>query len=419
MTIQMTKLKSGLRVITDTVTAVDSVAIGLWADVGTRDENLQHNGVAHMVEHMLFKGTQRRDAVKIAEEIEAVGGQMNAYTSREITAYHIHLLKDDLPLALDVLADMMQNSTLPEEEIARERHVILQEIGMTADTPDDLVFDHYQETAYPDQALGAPILGRAEIIAAMKRDTLTDYINRFYTPERLVVSAAGHVDHDSLVKQVEALFNSLPDSKDQKNLPAAYKGGEHRAEKDLEQSHIVLGFQGVSRHNPHYYAASLLAAVLGGGMASRLFQEVREKRGLAYAVFSFHSAFQDDGQFALYAGTGPDDLPQLMPVLCDEIRKTFDTITEEELSRARMQAKAGILMGRESMMTRANQQAKHLVHFGEIIDIAERLQKIDSVTVDDLQNAARKIFAATPTVAALGPLRKLDDYDKIKKNLAA
>jgi predicted Zn-dependent peptidase len=420
MTIELSTLPSGLRVITDHVPSVDSVALGIWADVGTRDEDLAHNGVAHMVEHMLFKGTAKRDAARIAEEIEDVGGQVNAWTSREMTAYHIHLLKEDMPLALDVLADIVQNASMPEEEIARERHVILQEIGMTADTPDDLVFDHYQETAYPGQALGAPILGRAEIVGGMDRDTMMGYVRRFYTAKRLVVSAAGNVNHAGFAARVRDLFGGLPEGGEAAaHLKADYKGGESRVEKTLEQAHVVLGFRGVPRKDRDYYAATGLATILGGGMSSRLFQEIREKRGLVYSVFSFHSAYQDDGQFAVYAGTGADDLEELVPVLCDEILKATHTITEAELARARAQMKASLVMGRESMMSRAGQQAKQLIHFGTMLDVAEKVRMIDDLTLERIHGMAKRIFSAKPTLASLGPVEKLESYDGIVKRMAA
>jgi predicted Zn-dependent peptidase len=419
MSIQLTKLPSGLRVITDTVREVDSVAIGVWADVGTRHEDMKHNGVAHMVEHMLFKGTPARNAVQIAEQIEDVGGQVNAYTSREMTAYHVHLLKEDLPLSLEILSDIIQHSTMPEDEVERERDVILQEIGMTADTPDDIVFDNYQEVAYPGQALGAPILGRTEIITGMRRDTLMEYVDRFYTPGKLVVSAAGNVGHDELAKRVADLFGDLPQDKKFKEDGAHYTGGEHRTERALEQSHIVLGFEGVNRHEDDYYTAAALSTVLGGGMSSRLFQEIREKRGLVYSIFSFHSAYEDSGQFAIYAGTGPEKLPELIPVVCDEVKRICEVAaTPQELARAKAQMKANLLMGRESMMTRANQQAKQLIHFNGIFDAAERLARIEAITTESVGELARRIFSGAPTLAALGPLSKLEAYDKIKARLA-
>lgn len=420
MTLKTTTLDSGLRVITDTVKEVDSVAVGVWADVGTRHEDLAHNGVAHMVEHMMFNGTPTRTSQQIVEEIESVGGQMNAYTGREVTAYYIHLLKEDLPRAVDVLADIVQRPLFPDKELEKERGVILQEIGMTLDTPDDIVFDYYQETAYPGQALGAPILGRADIIRNMKKETLFDYVHRFYTPEKLVISAAGNVSHEEMVTRVKDLFGDLPKDSHQVYEAANYLGGESRKEKDLEQSHVVLGFRGVKRADPDYYAAVLLATVLGGGMSSRLFQEVREKRGLVYSVYSSHSAYHDDGQFEIYAGTGPEKLPELIPVLCDEVIKILQSpVGEDELARAKAQIKASLLMSRESMMSRANRQAKYLMSFGMVPDTQKLVAQIDAVTPARLQALAQRIFDGTPTLSALGPLKKLSSYDTIAKKLAA
>lgn len=416
--IKLTTLPSGLRVITDTVDSVHSVALGIWVDVGTRDEDMEHNGAAHMVEHMLFKGTKRRGPAQIAEEIENVGGYVNAYTSREITSYHIHLLKDHVKLALDMLADIYQNATLPQDEIERERHVILQEIGMATDTPDDLIFDNYFETAYPDQTLGAPILGKAHHVKTMKRETMSDYIRRYYTPGRTVISAAGHVDHKEFVSQVESLFSSLPPDSNAKHLQAEYKGGEHRLEKKLEQAHIVLGFPGLSRLDDDYHVAQALSAILGGGMSSRLFQEVREKRGLVYSVYSFHSSQSDSGQFCIYAGTGEKDLKELIPVVCDEIVKATRDISEAETARAKAQMKSGLLMARESMMTRAEQQAKYLLYRDRLFDADALIEKVNSITTKDVMRVAGKIFSGTPTLASLGPVKKMESYDKIVKRLA-
>ena len=420
MSIKVTTLESGLRVITDTVPEMETVAVGVWADVGTRHEDLKHNGVAHMVEHMMFNGTPTRTSRQIAEAVEDVGGQINAYTSREITAYYIHLLKNDMPMAMDILSDILQRPTFPDNELEKERGVILQEIGMTNDTPDDVVFDYYQETAYPDQALGAPILGREEIIEGMKKETLYDYVHRFYTPEKLVVSAAGNVDHDSFVHTARTMFSDLPKDTHQSYKAAKYQGGDKRMEKDLEQSHVVLGFQGVNREDPDYYSAVILGTVLGGGMSSRLFQEVREKRGLVYSIYASHSAYHDDGQFEIYAGTGPENLGQLIPVTCEEIVKIMQNpISEEELNRAKAQIKAGILMSRESMLSRANRQAKFLINFNAAPDVARLIAQVDAVTVYSVQKIAQKIFTGTPTLAALGPVKGLEDYEKIQSRLAA
>lgn len=420
MSIKVTTLEGGLRVVTDTVPEMETVALGVWADVGTRHEDLAHNGVAHMVEHMMFNGTPTRTSRQIAEAVEDVGGQINAYTSREVTAYYIHLLQNDMPLAMDILSDILQRPTFPDADLEKERDVIIQEIGMTNDTPDDVVFDYYQETAYPGQALGAPILGRADIIANMKKETLFDYVHRFYTPEKLVISAAGNIDHDTFAETARTMFSDLPKDTRQNYVPAAYKGGDKRVEKDLEQSHVVLGFRGINREDPDYYSAVILGTVLGGGMSSRLFQEIREKRGLVYSIYSSHSSYHDDGQFEIYAGTGPDSLNKLVPVTCDEIVKVMqDPISEAELNRAKAQIKAGILMSRESMLSRANRQAKHLINFGTAPDIAKLIAKVDAVTVYSVQKIAQRVFTGTPTLAALGPVKGLEDYEKIRQRLAA
>jgi len=419
MSIELTKLDNGLRVITDRVPSVESVAVGVWVDVGTRHEDMADNGVAHMVEHMMFKGTPTRTAAQIAEEIEDVGGQMNAYTSREITSYHMHLLKEDLSLAMEVLADIIQRPTMPEVEVERERGVIIQEIGMTLDTPDDLVFDNYQQTAYPGQGIGAPILGSSDIIKGMERDTLMKYVSTFYTPSRLVISVSGNLVHSEVCDLVQSLYKDLP-SDNQVTLPGArYDGGENRQEKDLEQSHIIIGFDGIPRTDESYYGAVLLSTILGGGMSSRLFQEIREKRGLVYSVFAHHATYQDAGQFLVYSGTGPDLLSELIPVLCDEILKMRELASPKELARAKSQIRAEILMGRESMMRRANQQAKHLIHFDKILDVEEKLNKLNAVSLEDVSAMAQKIFSSKPTLAALGPLSHLEHYDEISNRLAA
>lgn len=417
MTIRMTTLPNGLRVVTDTVAGMDSVAAGAWVAVGTRHEEMQHNGIAHMVEHMLFKGTPRRNALMLAEVIEDVGGNMNAYTGREMTGYYAHVLKDHLGLALDVMADIIQFSTMPEDEVERERGVILQEIKMYNDSPDQLVFDNFQEAAYPAQALGAPALGRAPIIETMARQTLMDYVRFHYVPSNLVVSVAGDVDHDAVVKQVQALFTSLPDGKNGHYLPASYAPKPFLQEKDTEQAHIILGFQGIKRSDPRYAAFRLLSSILGGGMSSRLFQEVREKRGLVYSIQSFYDSFHDDGLFGIYAGTGPELLAELMPVVIQEIKGVMDRVTDAELMRGKAQIKAGILMARESMMTRADQSARHVINFGKPIDLPTFIQKIDAVTPQDISDLARSIFLTQPTIAGIGPLAGMMEYDTVRQVL--
>ena len=417
--IKTTTLDNGVRVITDTVPSMHSVAVGIWVGVGTRHENLAHNGVAHMVEHMLFKGTKKRNALQIAKEIENDGGSMNAYTSREITSYHIHLLAEDLPLGLEVLGDMYLHSTLPQDEIERERGVILQEIGMCNDTPDELVFDIYSETAYPEQALGAPILGRAHNIEGMTQDAMREHIGNLYRTENTVISAAGGVQHEDFVAQVQDIFDVQQKGSASAAPDADYKGGEIRLQKELEQSHFILGFRGLGRLDDDFYAAQAMSTLFGSGMSSRLFQEIREKRGLVYSIFSFHSGYQDDGLFGIYAGTGPEKLEEIIPVVCDEVLKVGQDVTEEELERAKSQLKASLLMGRESMMNRADQQAKHLLFRNKAYDADALVARIDSIELKDIARVAETIFTTTPTLAALGPLEKLAPFEDIKNRLAA
>ena len=413
----MSTLPNGLRVVTDTIKSVESVAMGVWIGSGARAETATNNGTAHMVEHMLFKGTAKRNAKEIVSEIESVGGQMNAYTSREVTSYHIHLMKDHAGLAMDVLSDMVQGSTLPQEEIERERQVILQEIGMTQDTPDDLIFDLYQQTAYDGQSVGAPILGTSDHITHMPRETLQKFIDAHYTPDNMVLSVAGNMDHDACVALAGDLFTGKASDTNISHKAAQYTGGERRAEKELEQTHVILGFEGVSRLDETYYAAQALSAVLGGGMSSRLFQEVREKRGLAYSVFSFHSGYQDTGQFGVYAATSPEDVADLVPVICGEALKIMDDIKDDELARAKHQLKSSIAMGRESMMTRADQHAKFLLQRNKVFSQDEVLKRIDGLTRDTLHAAAQSIFTRKPTLCAHGLLGHMPHYDDVSRTL--
>jgi predicted Zn-dependent peptidase len=419
MSARVTTLDNGLRVVTEDMPWVETVSLGVWVDVGTRNEPAAINGVAHLLEHMAFKGTERRSARAIAEEVENVGGHLNAYTSREQTAFYAKVLKEDLPLGVDILSDILQHSTFDPEELERERTVIIQEIGQALDTPDDVIFDKFQECAYPDQAMGRPVLGEAEIIKTIGRASVADYMSRHYSADRMVLSAAGALDHDRLVDLAQQSFTALPPYRGEPVEAARYRGGDLREDKDLEQVHLVLGFPGVSYTDEDYYVASTLSTVLGGGMSSRLFQEIREKRGLVYTVYSFASSYADGGIFGVYAGTGEDEVEELMPVLCDEILKSADTMTEEEVARARAQLKASILMGLESTSARSEHVASQLLIYGRPIESKELVRKIDEVDLGSVQRLARKIFAGPPTFTALGPIAKVDGFDRILDRLKA
>src|SRR5882672_11772598 len=324
MTTQLSTLTNGLRVATDRVDTVDTVSLGIWIDVGTRHEPAAINGVAHLLEHMAFKGTERRSALAIAEEIEAVGGHLNAYTSRESTAYYAKVLKEDVLLALDILSDILQHSIFDPDELERERAVILQEIGQANDTPDDIIFDYFQECAYPDQAMGRPVLGRPEIIRRLGRDAVLGYLRDHYRARRMVLAAAGHLDHERIVDLAEELLGGMPADRSTTTEPARYIGGDRREHRDLEQLHLVMGFPGPALDHPDYYAAAVLSTAFGGGMSSRLFQEVREKRGLVYTIHSFAHGYRDGGLFGIYAGTGEEEAGELVPVLCEETMRLTD-----------------------------------------------------------------------------------------------
>ena len=419
MKARVSRLANGLRVATDTVQTVDTVSLGIWVDVGTRHEPAAINGAAHFLEHMAFKGTERRSARDIAEEIEAVGGHLNAYTSRESTAYYAKVLKEDVPLALDILADILQNSTFNPEELERERTVILQEIGQANDTPDDIIFDHFQECAYPEQAMGRPVLGRPEIIRGLGRDAVVAYLRDHYGAQRMVLAAAGNLEHEQLVDLADTLLSDLPAERAVSTEPARYAGGDRREDRDLGQLHLVLGFPGLTLGDPDYYAASVLSTAFGGGMSSRLFQEIREKRGLVYAIHSFVHGYRDGGLFGIYAGTGEDEAAELVPALCEEAMKLQDGLTAIELSRAKAQMKAGLLMSLESTSARCEQLAQHLLIYGTPFDPPEVVRRIESVDDAAIRRVVSRWRSAPPTVAALGPLSRLENYDKLQARLVA
>ncbi len=415
MTVETTTLANGLRIVTDHMPHVETVSLGVWVAVGARNERAENNGVSHFLEHMAFKGTKTRSARAIAEEIEAVGGQLNAHTSREMTAFHATVLKADVGVAVDIIADILQNSMFDETEIARERVVIAQEIGEARDVPDDVVFDSFQMTAFPGQAMGWPILGPEENVAGMRRTTLVDYMAAHYGAPRMVVSAAGNLGHAGFVTAVERAFAGLGPVAANGVETARYCGGETRAARDLEQVHLVVGFEGLPYADPDFFALSVMSMALGGGMSSRLFQEIRESRGLVYSVYSFAAPYTDTGLFAVYAGTGEEQLADLVPLLCGEMAKAADGMTEPELARARAQLKAGMLMSLESSSARCEQIARQLQVFGRVLDISEIVGKIDAVDAAAVTRVARRIFSGKPSLSALGPVASLESYDSIAK----
>jgi predicted Zn-dependent peptidase len=393
--------------------SVETVSLGVWIEAGSRYEPAAINGASHFLEHMVFKGTRRRDARAIAEEIESVGGHLNAHTSREYTAFYAKVLKEDAGLAIDVIADMLQDALLDTGELDRERTVVVQEILQALDTPDDLIFDRFQETAFPEQPLGRPVLGSPELIGRLSREALLGYMRDHYGAPRMIVAAAGNIAHATLVELATRHFDRLPAPKNGASDPARYQGGDWREERDLEQVHLILGFRSLGFKDPGYYALSVLSTLLGGGMSSRLFQEVREKRGLVYSIYSFPASYSDTGLFGIYAGTGPAEAEEVVPLICAELTKVAGEINEDELTRARAQLKAGILMSLESTSARCEQLARQMMVFGRPIPVAETVARIDAVDRPSVEQVAQRLKSSPPTFAALGPLTNVADYETV------
>ena len=416
MKVECTRLKSGLTVVTENMPHLESVALGVWIKSGSRDETTEEHGIAHLLEHMAFKGTARRSARDIAEQIENVGGEVNAATSTETTSYYARILKDDVPLAVDILADILTESSFDHEELEREQQVILQEIGAANDTPDDVVFDKFAETAFAGQTIGRPILGTPETVLSFKPDQIRAYLARNYTTDRMFVVGAGAIDHDAFVRQAEERFAGLPEvaTGSQASQPARYIGGEVREDRDLMDAQVLLGFEGKAYHARDFYCSQILANILGGGMSSRLFQEVREHRGLCYSVYAFHWGFSDTGIFGIHAATGGENLPELMPVIIDELRKSSMQIDQQEIDRARAQIRAQLLMGQESPAARAGQIARQMMLYGRPIPNEELMERLQGITIERLKDLAGRLFFDTvPTLSAIGPVDKLAPMNDI------
>ena len=421
MTVRLHTLSNGFRVATEEMPGLMSAAIGVWVLAGGRHERAGQNGIAHFLEHMAFKGTARRTALQIAEAIEDVGGYINAYTSRETTAYYARVLAADTGLALDVIADILLNPAFAPEEIEVERGVILQEIGQALDTPDDIVFDWLQEAAFPDQPLGRTILGEAAAIGAYGRGDLTGFVAEHYGPGQMVLCAAGGVDHEAVCRDAERLFGHLPAlMRTQPVEPARWRSGERRVIKDLEQVHFALAIEGPDYRSEDIHTAQVWSMALGGGMSSRLFQEAREKRGLCYSIFAQTGAYEDTGLTTIYAGTSAEDIGQLAHLTVDELRRAADDMTEAEVARARAQMKAGMLMGLESPSARAERLARMLSIWGRVPTIGEAIARIDAVDMARVRDfAARMAGQAGAAMAIYGPAEDAPTLEALRERLAA
>lgn len=419
MTLRLDTLPNGLRIVTERMPGLKSASIGIWVTAGGRHERADQNGIAHFLEHMAFKGTERRSALQIAEEIEDVGGYINAYTSKEMTAYYARVLSADVGLALDVISDIVLNPIFDPREIEVERHVILQEIGQALDTPDDIIFDWLQEVSYPDQPFGRTILGPAERVSGFTREDLRRFVGEHYGPDQMILAAAGDVDHDAILAQAQAIFGGLKPVGMGLMHPASFAGGERREVKDLEQVHFALAFEAPGYRAPDVYTAQVYATALGGGMSSRLFQKIREERGLCYSIFAQSGAYEDTGQVTIYAGTSEEEIGDLTRLTIDELKRAAEDMTEAEVARARSQLKAGLLMGLESPSSRAERLARLLAIWGRVPDVEEAVAKIDAVGTSDVRRYAAEMAGARAALALYGPVSAAPDIEVIRSGLAA
>ena len=417
MTTRLTTLPNGLRIVTEDMPGLKSASAGVWVMAGGRHERAEQNGIAHFLEHMAFKGTQRRTALQIAEEIEDVGGYINAYTSREMTAYYARVLEADVGLALDVIGDIVLNPAFDDKEIEVERHVILQEIGQALDTPDDIVFDWLQEVSYPDQPFGRTILGPEERVSSFSRKDLQGFVQEHYGPEQMILAAAGAVDHDAIVRQAEAIFGGLQARKQAGFQPAKFHGAERREVKALEQVHFAMAFDAPGYRHPDVYTAQVYAMTMGGGMSSRLFQKIREERGLCYSIFAQSGAYEDAGQITLYAGTSAEEIGDLTQLMVDELKRAADDMSEVEVARARTQIKAGMLMGLESPSSRAERIARLLAIYGRVPDVDEAVARIDAVTTADVRRYAGEVTTSGAALALYGPVEAAPTLEAIRARL--
>jgi predicted Zn-dependent peptidase len=416
----LTTLPNGLRIVTEKMPGLASASIGVWITAGGRHERPEQNGIAHFLEHMAFKGTKRRSALQIAEEIEDVGGYINAYTSRELTAYYARVLQADVPLALDVISDIVINPVFDHKEIEVERHVILQEIGQALDTPDDIIFDWLQEAAFPDQALGRTILGPSERIQAFGRQDLRRFVGEHYGPDRMILSAAGAVDHDAIVRSAETIFGALKPVSQPVVQGAVWQGGERREVKDLEQVHFAIGFQGPSFRDPDFYTAQVYTTALGGGMSSRLFQKIREEHGLCYSIYAQAGAYEDTGMITIYAGTSTDEIGELCNLTMDEMKRASDDMSEAEVARAKAQMKAGLLMGLESPSGRAERMARYIAIWGRVPDTEETINQIEAVGPAAVREFAGHLSLGPNAAMALyGPVSNAPGLGSLRSRLAA
>lgn len=416
MSIEITRLPNGIHVVTHDMRHLETTALGIWVKAGARDENAEENGVAHFLEHMAFKGTLRRSARAIAEEIESAGGEINAATGMETTTYYARVLKQDWAMALDILADIFTAPVLDPEELERERDVILQEIAAAHDQPDDLVFDLAQSASFGTHPLGRSILGTHDLIGAMGRDKILEWRNAHYWGSRIVVAAAGNLDHAAFAAEAQRLLGGMAEGHGPQRETPMFLPTACTAEKPLDQAHIVLNFEAPGYRHPDIYVLQVLSNILGGGMSSRLFQEVREKRGLCYSVFSYGSAFEDAGQLGVYAATSPEHANELISLTTDVMMAVGEQVSEAEVNRAKAQLKASLVMNLESASSRADQIARQFLAFGEVPAIPSLMSKIEAVKPAQVRELAVRLFRHhKPAFSAVGHIGGMAGYETIAR----
>ncbi len=403
----ITTLPSGLRVASKHMHGVETISFGVFVDVGARYEDETNNGVSHFLEHMAFKGTSTRSAQDIAIEFDSIGGHLNAYTSMEQTVYYAKVLKENIEDAVDIISDILQNSVFDAGELDKEREVILQEIAMHKDTPDDLVFDYFQQTAFPNQPLGRSILGTSKLIESYNRDDLIKYLKRHYTANKMVVVAAGNIEHNKILDLASRAFERFKSDEIVKPVSGNYVGGDIRKQQKLEQLHMVMGFDGMAYTDERYPALQVMSTALGGGMSSRLFQEIREKRGLAYSVYSFTISYRDSGIFCIYGGTSEKQGSEFIKVVSDEVENFAKNISDAEISRAKAQIKAGILMSLESTSSQLESVGRSVLIYNRYRTPEELIGKVDAVTKEQMVEILNQSLSSPRTFTVLGEIKSL------------
>jgi predicted Zn-dependent peptidase len=410
-------LPSGLAVVTDASPHVHTAAVGVFVSAGSRHESVAEHGLSHLLEHMAFKGTRGRSARDIAEAIEDVGGDLNAETGVERTGYFARVIGTDVGLALDVIGDILTDSLFDPAELEREKNVIVQEIGAVEDTPDDYVFDLLTARAWPNQAIGRPILGTREGVGGFDRQAIDGYMRQHYGASSIVVAAAGAVDHDEIVALAEQRLARLPSAPPPPLAPADYRGGETRLKRKLEQTHVVVAFEGRPIGAPDRDAAQVFAAATGGGMSSRLFQEVREKRGLAYSIYSFHWDYSDTGLFGFYAGSADRDAAEVVAASLDCLAEAAHVLDDKEVRRAKAQMKVSILAALEAPGARVQQLARQMQVYGRPLSLEEMIARVEAISTDDVRKTGAAMLRSAPTLATIGAVAKVPERTKVAEAL--